>query len=491
MRISVIGAGLGGLATACLLARRGHEVTIFERNSRPGGKINQVQTAEYRFDTGPSLLTIPWMVDRLFNECGAELSEYLEIVPVDPICRYWYADGTRFDCMRDHDQNRAQIRRWSESDAASYMEFMQYSADLYRRTRDAYLFNPLYSLGDLAHLNPLDLFRIDAFSTVSERIDRQFETPYMRKFFKRFPTYLGSSPYQAPATLNVIPHVELAMGGYYIRGGMYALVRALQKLGSELGVRYYFQWDVKEIMTRSGSVRGVRSGSGPEVECDIVVSNCDAYETYLNLLPEADVSARRRRSLASLEPSGSGFVILLGSGRQFDALSHHTLFFSADYRKEFQDIFERKVMPADPTIYVANTSHTNPSHAPVGSSNLFVLVNAPRLSEAWDWKSKAGTYGDRIIELLEEKGLSKLRESIEFRRHITPLDFRRRHRSRRGSIYGTSSNSRKSAFLRPRNKSSAVDGLYLTGGSTHPGGGIPLVLQSAFNVRELVERYEE
>lgn len=491
MKIGVIGAGLGGLASACLLARRGHSVTVYEKNRRPGGKVGQVETGSYRFDTGPSLLTIPWVIDRLFEECGERLQDHLEIVPVDPICRYWFADGTRFDCMRDHNRNRAVIREWSEGDADAYMEFMDYSRELYRRTRDAYLFNPLYSLGDLAELNPLNLLRIDAFRTMSRRIDDRFETPYMRQFFKRFATYNGSSPYRAPATLNVIPHVELTMGGFYVRGGMYALVRALYKLADQLGARFHFDWEISRILVEGGRASGLRSTDGHEAECELVLANSDSYETYLELLPEEQLSGLKRRSLKRLEPSCSGFVLLLGADRTWDALSHHTLFFSGDYRREFRDIFERKVMPDDPSIYVANTSHTNPSHAPVGASNLFVLVNAPYLSAEWDWEEHAEGYGDRIIRQLEIRGLDRLGESIEYREQITPLDFYRRYRSRRGSIYGTSSNSKRAAFMRPRNKSSHVEGLYLAGGSTHPGGGIPLVVQSAFNATELIRRYEE
>ncbi|MDZ7774035.1 MAG: FAD-dependent oxidoreductase [Balneolaceae bacterium] len=316
MKTGIIGAGLGGLASACLLARRGHEVTVYERNRRPGGKVGQVETGSYRFDTGPSLLTIPWVVDRLFEECGERLQDHLEIVPVDPICRYWFADGTRFDCMRDHNRNRAVIREWSEADAEAYMEFMDYSRELYRRTRDAYLFNPLYSLGDLGEMNPLDLLRIDAFRTMSQRIDRRFETPYMRQFFKRFATYNGSSPYQAPATLNVIPHVELTMGGFYLRGGMYALVRALYKLADQLGVRFHFDWEVARIEVKEGRACGLRSAGGLEAKCELVLANSDSYETYLELLPEEQLSGLKRRSMKRLEPSCSGFRAAAGGRSQ-------------------------------------------------------------------------------------------------------------------------------------------------------------------------------
>ncbi|MGK7371406.1 MAG: phytoene desaturase family protein [Candidatus Halalkalibacterium sp. M3_1C_030] len=488
--IRVIGAGLGGLAISCLLASDGHRVTIFEKNESAGGKINEVTVNGFRFDTGPSLLTMPLILEELFKRCNADINNYLKLSPVEPICRYFYSDGTIFNCYQNTENTLDELGQLTYSDEVKYEEFLEYSARLYERTKDAFLFNPLYGFKDLGHLNLLDFFKIDAFTTVSERVDDYFQSPYLRKFFKRFATYNGSSPYQAPATLNVIPHVELSMGGYYVEGGMYRIVRALLKLSEELGVECKFGTAIEKIRVNNKQVTSIIDTNGKSYEADLVVSNSDAAETYLKLLDDEAVSHTKKENIRKLEPSCSGFVLLLGINKSYEQLSHHNIFFSKDYKREFHRIFKEKVMPEDPTIYIANTSLANPEHAPEGGSNLFILVNAPYLSEHYDWEEESSRYASFLITELENRGLEDLRKSTIVQKVINPLDFRRKYRSNRGSIYGTSSNSRFSAFLRPRNKAREIEGLYLTGGSTHPGGGIPLVILSAFHALELIERYE-
>jgi len=489
--ISVIGAGLGGLAVSAMLASRGHKVTVFEKNEKPGGKINEYSVGEYRFDTGPSLLTMPFILEELFSQCGSNIKDYLSLKTLDPICRYFYADGTCFDSFQDTDKAVSEIEKIAPRDVDRYQDFINYASDLYDKTRDAFLFNPLYGLNDLGNLNLLDFLGIDAFTTVSERVDSSFTSPYLRQFFKRFTTYNGSSPYQAPATLNVIPHVELSMGGYYIDGGMYRLVEALEKLAIEQGVEFKYGESVTSINLDKGTAKYLQTESGRSFEADIVISNSDAFETYLNLLEPEEVPVRKRKSIEKLEPSCSGFVLLLGVNKEFKDLAHHNIFFSSNYRREFKQIFEDKIMPDDPTIYVANTSISNPDHAPPGSSNLFVLVNAPYLSKNWDWGERQDEYAQFVIDRLEKRGLKGLHSAIEIKNCLTPVEFLERYRSNKGSIYGTSSNSKLAAFLRPRNKSRHIDNLYLVGGSTHPGGGIPLVVLSAFHAVELIDRYEE
>ncbi|WP_138429740.1 phytoene desaturase family protein [Fodinibius saliphilus] len=490
MDIKIIGAGLGGLTTACLLAKEGHRVTILEKNAKPGGKINEVRASGFRFDTGPSLLTMPFILDKLFEECGKNLKDYLDIQPIDPICRYFYPDGTQFDCYQKKEVNIAQLQKYAPTDVQAFIDFHEYAAKLYNHTKDAFLFNPLYGLSDLNSLDLTDFFKIDAFKTVSERIDRMFESTMLRKFFKRFTTYNGSSPYQAPATLNVIPHVELAMGGFYIDGGIYTLVEALTELAYQLGVSIQYETNISAIETDNSTVSGIRENTGEFHSAEIVVSNADAAETYLNFLPNDELPFLKKKKMNSLEPSCSGFVLLLGIDKTYSALSHHNIFFSDDYKYEFEQIFEEKVMPDDPTIYIANTSYSNPKDAPKGGSNLFILVNAPYLSDNYDWDTETASYTRKVIRSLQKRGLKKLKEHITYSETITPKDFYKRYRSNKGSIYGTSSNSKMAAFLRPRNKSRSVKGLYLVGGSTHPGGGIPLVTLSAFHACELISRFE-
>ena len=491
MKVSVIGAGLGGLATACLLAHRGHQVSVHEKNQQPGGKINEIRAQGFRFDTGPSLLTMPFILEKLFEQCGRDISDYLDITPIDPICRYFYPNGSRFNCHQDSGVNIAQIQDFAPEDVQAYKEFEEYSKKLFERTKEAFLYNPLYGLSDLGSLNFTDFFKIDAFKTVSQRVDQMFSSDELRKFFKRFTTYNGSSPFQAPATLNVIPHVELAMGGHYIEGGIYRLIDALTLLAQELDVAIHYGSEIKKITLRNKKVTGALDADGVRHQADLVVSNADAAETYLQFVDGSALSFLKKKKVSGLEPSCSGFVLLLGTDKQYKTLGHHNIFFSDDYEQEFEHIFQDKVMPDDPTIYVANTSASNPQHAPDGGSNLFVLVNAPYLSGNYDWKRHQETYKKHVIRTLQERGITDLEDHIAYSKTITPRDFYQKYRSNKGSIYGTSSNSKFAAFMRPRNKSRAIKGLYLVGGSTHPGGGIPLVTLSAFHATELISRFEE
>lgn len=491
MKISIIGAGIGGLSSACLLAAKGHDVQVFEKNETPGGKMNEVREDGFRFDTGPSLLTMPFILEQLYEECGTSLQEQLELVPLSPICSYFYQDGTTFINHEDHDETISEIKRIAPEDAEAYERFLGYAQGLYQRTADAFIFNPLYDFSDFRQLNFLSFLGIDAFTSVSQRIDSMFKSPYLRQFFKRFTTYNGSSPYQAPATLNVIPHVEINLGGYYIKGGLYKLAESLEELAKSFGVKFHYKACVKSILTEDKKASGILLENGDKIHSDIVLSNSDATETITRLLSDEAIPAWKKEQAENIEPSCSGFVLMLGIDRQYDRLSHHNIFFSDDYETEFRQIFQDKVMPDDPTIYVANTSYSDYNHAPEGGSNLFILINAPYLSQQFDWETNQNKYGDKIISVLEKRGLDNLSDHIKFRQSITPVDFYEKYRSNKGSIYGTSSNSKFAAFIRPRNKSRKVDKLYFTGGSTHPGGGIPLVIQSAFNALDLIERYEK
>ncbi len=476
MRAVVIGAGIGGLAVSCLLAKRGYSVTVLERTDRVGGKMSEYTEKGFRWDTGPSLLTMPFVLEKLFEDCGARLEDYLELSPLHPICRYLYPDGTVFDCSHDVQETVASIRTFAGDDADAYEGFLRYSEKLYKRTANAFLFNKLSTLSDLKNVNLFDMVRIDAFTTVSDRVDSWFKSEQMRMFFKRFTTYNGSSPYLAPATLNVIPYVELVQGGFYVNGGLYRVAEAMRNLASSLGVIFEFNRSVERIDVENGVAVGVDGET-----FDIVVSNSDSTDTYTRLLSDSVVTPRKKASFSAIEPSCSGFVLMLGLDKTYPQLAHHNILFSDDYKKEFDDIFKRKKLPDDPTIYIANTSYIDKEHAPAGGSNLFILVNAP-YTAGQDWETLKGSYSDHLIRQLRLKLDGAIAQHIVVKKMITPAEFEERYRSNRGSIYGTSSNNRLAAFLRPRNASPLVKGLYLVGGSTHPGGGIPLCILSANHV---------
>jgi phytoene desaturase len=434
---------------------------------------------------------MPFLLEKLFLECGENLNDYLDLIPLDPVCKYFYQDGTVFNNYESRQESIQEIRSISQEDAQSYSNFLDHAAKLYDKTADAFIFNPLYNFGDLKQLDILSFFGIDAFSTVSDKVDREFETKYLRKFFKRFTTYNGSSPFQAPATLNVIPHVELNQGGYYVKGGMYKVAECLFEIALKNGVEFHFNSMVKSLIVENGKAAGLEFSHNKTVRADLIVANSDATETIANLIPDGCIRASKKYKARSIEPSCSGYVLLLGLDKQYKELAHHNIFFSEEYELEFKQIFQQKVMPEDPTIYIANTSKSDPEHAPDDGSNLFILVNAPYLSEEYNWNDNKYLYGDKIIGELEKRGLNSLSDHVIYRSQITPFDFYEKYLSNKGSIYGTSSNNLFSAFVRPRNKSRDIERLYMVGGSTHPGGGIPLVVQFAFNAMKLIKRYEQ
>lgn len=488
MKIGIIGTGIGGLSAACELAKDGHDVTMYEKNDKPGGKLNEDVIDGFRFDTGPSLFTMPFVAEELFNYCGFELSDHIQTQPLTPLCRYNYADGTVFDSFEDRDAAVNAIKNFSETDSKVYIQFLDKAAKLYERTAQSFIFNPLADLRDLRSLRWLDMLRIDAFTTVSDRVDQAFESSYMRMFFKRFTTYNGSNPWQAPATLNVIPHVELNQGGYYIKGGMYRIADALVRVAESLGVKFHYNVHVDRIGHKSGKADHLIV-DGHRVEFDLIVSNSDATHTYTKLVSDDVISPPKKKHLKSVEPSCSGFVMLLGINRTYEQLVHHNIFFSSDYKTEFDDIFKRGKLPSDPTIYIANTSYTDPNHAPEGGSNLFILVNAPWVRDSDPFSESAKeSYAEKIMLALAGHGLRGLKASVQVKKIITPADFQDLWLSNKGSIYGTSSNHRLAAFMRPRNRSPFLRNLYLVGGSTHPGGGIPLVMLSARHACELIRR---
>jgi phytoene desaturase len=487
--IAVVGGGLGGLATAVRLAHKGYGVTVFEKNERVGGKMDIRQLGGYTFDTGPTLLTMPFILEDLFSSVGARVEDYVETLPLQPLCRYFFSDGSSLDAFSDLKDFADQVRRISPSDASRVGTFFEHSRSIYDAAAGPFLFSEFGSLRGRALLRSLRYLpavrKIDAFRTLSEAVAAHFGDSRIRQLFNRFATYNGSSPYLAPATLAIIPFVEFTMGGWYVRGGMHRLALALEKLASHVGVTLRTGRGVREILQKDRKAVGVELEDGEQVEADAVVCNADALFAYRNLLGPAP--SRRMRRFERLEVSLAGFVLLLGTRRGYPDLAHHNIFFSADYREEFRSLFERNLPASDPTVYVSISSKADPGHAPPGGSNLFLLVNVPPTSPAVDWLEERGRYRNRVLETLARRGMEIPEEEIETEEVITPADFQTRYNAHRGAIYGTSSNGRMAAFLRPANRSGELRNLFFAGGSAHPGGGIPLVLLSGKITAGLVQ----
>lgn len=487
--IVIVGAGLGGLAAAIRLQAAGHRVRVIEKNERVGGKLNFVQADGYTFDTGPSLFTMPWVVRDLWRAAGRSADDDLAIVPVDPVCRYTWPDGTRWDHRAALPDLIGEITRLSPPDAVNFFRFMAFAGRIYQATAEPFLLAPFRGWRDFVTPRFVrDAPALDPLHTVDQAVRRYFRSPYLRQVFNRYATYNGSSPYRAPATFCIIPYIEFAEGGWYLKGGMYSLARALLALAESLGVEVELNAEVVEVCVQGGTARGVRLAGGRSIAAERVIVNVDALHGLRHLVAPEQRKRWTDRRIDSFEPSCSGFVLLLGVDRDYPDLNHHNIFFSPDYPAEFRAIFDLQAPAPDPTLYVAATCRSDADHAPVGGMNLFVLVNAPATSERFQWAREASAYRDLVIRALERRGLPGLSRHIRFEQMITPADFQERYRSWRGALYGPSSNHQFSAFLRPPIVSPDVRRLYFVGGATHPGGGIPLVLLSGRAVAAAIGR---
>ncbi len=475
--VVVIGAGIGGLSAAVHLAAGGRRVLVLEQNATVGGKMSEQIDAGFRWDSGPSVITMRHVFTELFAAAGRRLDDYLDLLPVEPLTRYRWRDGTTLDASRDPERMAAQIAAVAPQDVAGYRAYLAYAARIRRVTGPKFIDHDPPTFGQLARTPLLDALAVDPLRTMDGAVRRFVRSPYLRQMLDRFATYVGASPFLAPATLNVIADVELSGGVFYPRGGVYALARAYERLARELGVEIRTGCPVERIALRDGAACAVMLADGARVEAQAVVANVDVATVYERLLPREPALIRRADRLRRMEPSCSGFALMLGVEGEHPQLAHHNLFFSDDYRREFEAIFRRGVPPDDPTIYLAITSKTDADHAPPGCENWFVLVNAPPLGARFDWSSGADAYRDRVLATLAAFGLD-VRDCIRVEHRLTPLDLERRTGARRGALYGASSNDRWSAFRRPHNRAPDVRGLYFCGGTAHPGGGVPMVTLS-------------
>lgn len=483
--IVVIGAGIGGLSAAIRLAARGQHVVIYEQSGQVGGKMGEVMADGFRWDTGPSVITMRHVFEDLFNQTGRRLENYLTLLPVEPLTRYFFEDGTVFDASRDLAKTVEQIAAMDERDVEGYLAYLAYAARIHRITGEKFIYGEPPSLWKLARTPFRDIPAVDPLRTMDGAIRSFVRSPKLRQFLGRFATYVGASPYLAPATLNVIAHVELTGGVWYPRGGIYAIARALRLVAEEIGVEFHLNAPVRSILVNEGRAAGVELADASRRAARAVIANVDVATVYQRLLPQTPAWETRLGRLTRVEPSCSGFILMLGIEGADDRLVHHNILFSSDYRHEFDDIFKRGVPPADPTVYIAITSKTDPEHAPNGCENWFVLVNAPPLGAAFDWSKEADRYRAVVLERIAASGFD-VRGRIRVEKRMTPLDLERQTGARRGALYGAGSNDRFSALRRPHNRDSMIRGLYFAGGTAHPGGGVPMVMLSGRSAAALL-----
>ncbi|WP_045689217.1 1-hydroxycarotenoid 3,4-desaturase CrtD [Hymenobacter sp. AT01-02] len=484
--VAIIGAGIGGIATAVRLALAGHRVTVFEAQESFGGKMHQLELpGGYRFDGGPSLFTLPHLVDELFQLAGRNPQDYFRYQRLDPITQYFFPDGTHLTAWADEERFAAEVEQKLNVPAPAVREFLGRSRRAYEATADTFLQKSLHKAK--TYLSPDVLKALSALptlgltSTMHQRHQEAFpREPRLVQLFDRFATYNGSDPYQAPATLSLIPHLEHGLGAFYPEGGIYAIAESLVKLASELGVQFRYQEPVVEILTAGPRVTGVRT-TQDVYDMSLVVSNMDVVPTYRRLLPGRPAPERTLRQ----PRSSSALIFYWGIGRRFSELGVHNIFFSDDYKREFDAIFQQKTIADDPTVYINITSGHSPADAPPGHENWFVMVNVPH-DQGQDWSALVQRTRQAVLSRLSYALGTNIEPLIRAEHVWDPPGIELRTSSFGGALYGSSSNNTLAAFLRHPNFSRQIDGLYFCGGSVHPGGGIPLCLLSARIVSDLI-----
>lgn len=476
MKAVVIGGGVGGLCAAIRLRAAGHDVTLVERNPIVGGKLAALTEAGYTFDLGPTLLTLPHLYDDVFRTAGTTLAEQLELVRLDPQCRYRWPNGSSLDVRDDPTATIAAVEAFSPGSGLEWSAFADRSRQVWDVAERTFLAGPVSSPWSLVARSrrPFDLKRVDGARTLHKAAAARFDDERLRQLVGRYATYSGSSPYRAPATLACIAHVEQQFGCWHVIGGLARLTGALECVALDAGVEVRTRAEVGAIVRRGTRVGGVEFADGGTLDADVVVADVDAAHLYRDLLPEP----KQAKHIDQAGRSFSSFVMCAAVRGRTEGIAHHNVFFSLHDEQEFRYLSSGQA-PPDSTVYACVSSVTDPSMAPADGENWVFLVNLPPATGV-DRKLMSAA----VLNRLAERGID-LRQRIEFTRTLVPADFEARYRAIDGAIYGTSSDGRTAAFARPAN-AGPVDGLYLVGGSAHPGGGLPLVATGARIVADLV-----
>ena len=492
MKVAIIGAGVAGIASAIRLAVKGYSVDVFEANSYPGGKLSTFENTAsdggiYRFDAGPSLFTMPQLVDDLFRLAQRNPADYFEYTRLTETCRYFWDDGTRLTAWADHDRFAREVETVLGEPGQHLLDHLADSALKYDVTEKLFLQKSLHKLGTWlgrdALRGYLNLPKLGVFGTMNGANKRRFRHPKLVQLFNRYATYNGSDPYQTPATLNIIPHLEYNIGAFFPKQGMVSITSSLEQLAKDLGVRFHYNARVTAVEATGKQVTGLRVVDGV-IPFDLVVSNMDVVNTFRKLLP----NARQPERILRQPKSSSGLIFYWGIRREFPELDLHNIFFSNDYQAEFNQLFGKNGPPSlsnDPTIYLNITSKQKLDDAPPGRENWFILLNAPN-NTGQDWDEIIAQARQNVIHKLSHVLGTDIGQLIETESILDPRSIESRTSSSQGALYGNSSNNRFAAFMRHANFSHQFSNLYFVGGSVHPGGGIPLCLLSAKIMSELV-----
>lgn len=497
--IAIIGGGLGGLAAACTLAARNHRVTLFEKSPWLGGKAAVLSEAGYRFDMGPTILTMPKVLRRIFAEAGRDLGDYLDLIRLDPQWRCFYEDGSVLDLHADENRMAETIERYApdSKSADGYRNFLRFSQRMHSISERFYFWKSIGGMRDMIDFSVgfkpkllADVMAMRMGRSVGSTVRKHMPDARVAQMLDHFTQYVGSSPDASPAVLCGIAHMQTAEGVWYPRGGTRAVPEALIRLAGELGVDLRTRVGVKRIRTDQCGKRvsGIETDRGERFDCDVVVSNADSVCTHDELLNPSLKAVRKFKRRRTYEPACSGVVLYLGLDRAYEHLLHHNFVFSRDPEAEFDDIYHQGEPAADPTCYLAAPARTESNVAPAGGEALYILVHTPYLRPHHDWSKMLPDYRRVILDKLARcGGMPDLESRIRFEAHLTPHDIHDRYRVLNGAIYGLASHGKWFGAFKPANRSRHLKGLYLAGGSAHPGPGMPMALMSGWIAADVAD----
>lgn len=488
-RTIIIGSGFGGLATAIRLAAKGHTVDIYEKLDKLGGRAYVYEMNGFKFDGGPTVITAPFMFDDLWAAAGKRRQDFVEFVACDPYYRIFNHEGRSFNYNSDEDYILSQIEAWNPADKIGYQKFMATTKAIFQKGFVELADKPFLHFTDMLKVAP-DLIKMQSYRSVYGYLSQFVKDDFLRQCFTFHPLLIGGNPFDAPSIYAMIHYLEREWGIHYVMGGTGALVQAMGKLFTELGGRIHLNADVAEITVddHDRRVTGVRLGDGTVHAADFVVSNADVAFTYRNLIPERYRRKYTNRKIDRMKYSMSLFVIYFGTKRQYrdQGLAHHNIILGERYKSLLHDIFNRKSLTGDFSLYLHMPSLTDPSVAPPGCESFYVLAPVPHLDSGVDWTQAAKPYRDAIMQFLEDNYLPDLQANIVVEHYIDPLHFQNVLNSHKGAAFSFQPVLMQSAWFRPHNRSEDFDNLYFVGAGTHPGAGLPGVLSSAIIAEDLI-----
>lgn len=490
-KVAVIGGGLGGISAAISLAQAGYDVSLYEKNDHLGGKLNRLNQDGFGFDLGPSILTMPHVFETFFHNSGKRMEDYVTIERLEHEWRAFFPDQTFIDLYGDLDLMLNNNSELTEADIKEYENLLAYAKGLYDITEEGYLGEGLDTTTEVVlHHGPIKSLKgFDLFSTMYEAIEKRISHPKLRTMLSYFIKYVGSSPYDAPAVLNMMIYMQHAQGVWYVPGGMHLLAEGLVKLGKECGISFHTGEEVVRLHHDEGNITGLETTSGKVVKADYYVSNMEVIPTYEYLLNEDESFINKLKK--KFEPASSGLVLHLGVDKLYPQLGHHNFFFSEDLREQMNKVFQKHQLPDDPTIYLVNSNKTDPSQTKLGHENLKILPHIPYIQDDPFTPEDYQQLEERVLDKLENMGLTDLRQHIVTRDAWTPHDIEANYFSDRGAIYGTLSDKKKNRGFKHPKHSELYDNLYFVGGTVNPGGGMPMVTVSGQQVKDKIVKRDK